>query len=92
MACSLPHTYDQIKSMVEKQIEEDRGRQLVIMNLAHEFNDACTAKDHLRKAYEECRDIPLDQRALIDNFLKIKSDLNYEMNNALLLKAAKLEK
>ncbi|GJU05173.1 hypothetical protein Tco_1121603 [Tanacetum coccineum] len=84
MACSLPYTYDQIKSMVEKQIEEDRGRQLVIMNLAHEFNDACTAKDHLRKAYKECRDIPQDQRALIDNFLKIKSDLNYEMNNALL--------
>ncbi|GJX50753.1 hypothetical protein Tco_0277598 [Tanacetum coccineum] len=45
MACSVPHSYDQIKSMIEKQIQEDRGRQLAIMNLAHEFNDACTAKD-----------------------------------------------
>ncbi|GJZ93011.1 hypothetical protein Tco_0665076 [Tanacetum coccineum] len=45
MTCSVPHSYDQIKSMIEKQIQEDRGRQLAIMNLAHEFNDACTAKD-----------------------------------------------
>nr|GEU52714.1 ribonuclease H-like domain-containing protein [Tanacetum cinerariifolium] len=39
------------------------------------------AKDELRKAYEECRDIPLEQRALIENFLKIEADLDYEMNN-----------
>ncbi|GJV75499.1 hypothetical protein Tco_1507083, partial [Tanacetum coccineum] len=45
---------------------EDRGRQLAMMNLAHEFNDASTAKDELRKAYDECRDIALEQRALIE--------------------------
>ncbi|GJR78066.1 hypothetical protein Tco_0148851 [Tanacetum coccineum] len=76
MACSVPHSSDQIKAMVEKQIQEDRGRQLAIMNLAHEFNDACTAKDDLQKAYEECRDIPLKQRALIDKFLKIEYELD----------------
>ncbi|GJT53796.1 hypothetical protein Tco_0988850 [Tanacetum coccineum] len=92
MACSVPHSYDQIKSMGEKQIQDDRGRQLAIMNLAHEFNDACTSKDDLRKAYEECRHIPLEQRALIDNYLKIESELDYEMHNALLWQAAKLEK
>ncbi|GKB82752.1 hypothetical protein Tco_0949647 [Tanacetum coccineum] len=92
MACSVPHSYDQIKAMVGKQIQEDRGRQLAMMNLAHEFNDASTAKDELRKAYEECRDIPLEQRALIENFLKIESELDYEMNNDLLLKATMLEK
>nr|GEY66753.1 hypothetical protein [Tanacetum cinerariifolium] len=92
MACSVPHSYDQIKAMVGKQIQEDRGRQLKMMNLAYEFNDASTAKDELRKAYEECGDIPLEQRALIEIFLKIETDLDYEMNNDLLLKATMLEK
>ncbi|GKC50864.1 hypothetical protein Tco_1073609, partial [Tanacetum coccineum] len=72
--------------------DDDRGRQLAIMNLAHEFNDTCITKDELRKAYEECRDIPLEQRALIDNYLKIESELDYEMHNALLWQVAKLEK
>ncbi|GJY40539.1 hypothetical protein Tco_0427809 [Tanacetum coccineum] len=92
MACLVPHSYDQIKAMVGKQIQEDRGRQLAMVNLPHEFNDASTAKDELRKAYEECRDIPLEQRALIEKFLKIESELDYEMNNDLLLKVAMLEK
>nr|GEY71566.1 hypothetical protein [Tanacetum cinerariifolium] len=39
--------------------KEDRGRQLVIMNVGHQFDNAITAKDELWKAYEECRDIPL---------------------------------
>nr|GEY20023.1 reverse transcriptase domain-containing protein [Tanacetum cinerariifolium] len=78
MACSLPHIYDEIKSMVRKQIQEDRGHQLVIMNLAHQFDNAITAKDELQKAYEECRDIPLAQHALIENFLKIESELDQQ--------------
>nr|GFA95268.1 hypothetical protein [Tanacetum cinerariifolium] len=77
--------------MVGKQIQEDRGRQLAMMNLAHEFNDASTGKEELRKAYEECRDIPLEQRALIGKFLKIEFELDYEMNNDLLLKATILD-
>nr|GEX51390.1 hypothetical protein [Tanacetum cinerariifolium] len=82
MTCSLPHTYDEIKSMVQKQVQEDRGHQLAIMNLSHQFKNAITAKDELRKAYEECRDIPLVQRALIENFLKIESELDQQMQNA----------
>ncbi|GJY56160.1 hypothetical protein Tco_0455275 [Tanacetum coccineum] len=92
MGCSVPHSYDEIKAMVEKQIQEDRVRQLAMMNLAHQFNDASIAKDELRKAYEECRDIPLEQRAVIEFFLKIESDLDYEMNRELLCNGAKLEK
>ncbi|GJR74227.1 hypothetical protein Tco_0086592 [Tanacetum coccineum] len=72
--------------------KEDRGRQLAIMNLGHQFDNAITAKDELRKAYEEYRDIPLVQRALIENFLKIESELDQQMQNALFRKAAKLEK
>nr|GEW36582.1 hypothetical protein [Tanacetum cinerariifolium]GEX41242.1 hypothetical protein [Tanacetum cinerariifolium] len=92
MVCSVPYSYDQIKAMVGKQMQEDRGRQLAMMNLAHEFNDISRAKDELRKANEECRDIPLEQRALIEKFLKIKDDLDYKMKNDLLLKATMLEK
>nr|GEZ75421.1 hypothetical protein [Tanacetum cinerariifolium] len=67
--------------------KDDRVCQLAMMNLAHEFNDASTAKDELGKAYEKCRDIPLEQRDLIEIFLKTEAELDYQMNNALLLKA-----
>nr|GEY36680.1 hypothetical protein [Tanacetum cinerariifolium] len=77
--------------MVGKQIQEDRVCQLAMMNLAYEFNDTSTAKDELGKGYEKCRDISLEQRDLIEIFLKTEAELDYQMNNALLLKAAKLE-
>nr|GEW80625.1 hypothetical protein [Tanacetum cinerariifolium] len=73
-------------------VEEDRGRQLAIMNLGHQYGDAIEAKDELLKAYEQCRDISVDKRAKIENFLKIESELDYEMRSALFRKAAKLEK
>nr|GEU84524.1 hypothetical protein [Tanacetum cinerariifolium] len=78
--------------MAEKQIQEDRCHQLAIMNLGHQYGDAIEAKDELLKAYEQCRDISMDKRAMIDNFLKIESELDYEMQSALFRKAAKLEK
>ncbi|GJX64734.1 hypothetical protein Tco_0299077 [Tanacetum coccineum] len=91
MACSVPHTVDEFKAMVQKQIEEDKVRQLAIMNLVVEYDNASTTKNDLRKAYEEFNDIPQEKRALIDTFLNEKYDKDYEMHNALLLKAAKLE-
>nr|GEU86032.1 hypothetical protein [Tanacetum cinerariifolium] len=72
--------------------EEDRVRQLAMMNLAYQFNDASIAKDELRKAYEECRDIPLEQRDVIEKVLEIESELDYEMNIDLLWNGAKLRK
>ncbi|GJR91270.1 hypothetical protein Tco_0215281 [Tanacetum coccineum] len=78
--------------MVEKQIEEDKARQLAIMNLAVEYDNACGAKDDLRKSYEECNHIPQETRALIDTFLKERSTKDYEMHNSLFGKAAKIEK
>nr|GEU89998.1 phospholipase-like protein [Tanacetum cinerariifolium] len=45
-----------------------------MMNFAHEFNDASTAKDELGKAYEKCRDIPLEQRDLIEISLITEAD------------------
>ncbi|GJZ34087.1 hypothetical protein Tco_0579523 [Tanacetum coccineum] len=92
MACPVPHTFDEIKCMVEKQIQEDRGRQLAIINLGHQYGEEIEAKNELLKAYKQCRDISMDKRAKIEKFLKIESELDYEMQSDLFRKAAKLEK
>nr|GEW86464.1 RNA-directed DNA polymerase, eukaryota [Tanacetum cinerariifolium] len=78
--------------MVDKQIQDDRGHQLAIMNLVHQYGDAIEAKDELQKAYEQCKDISMDKRAMINKFLKIESELEYEIQSALFKKAEKLEK
>ncbi|GKB60641.1 hypothetical protein Tco_0916827 [Tanacetum coccineum] len=91
MACSLSHNVDEIKAMVQKQIEEDKARQLAIMNLAVEYDNACTTKDELRNAYEKCTDIPQEKYVLIDAFFKQEYDKDYEMHNALFINAAKIE-
>nr|GEX64110.1 zf-CCHC domain-containing protein/DUF4219 domain-containing protein/UBN2 domain-containing protein [Tanacetum cinerariifolium] len=83
MACSVSHTVDENKAMIQKQIEKDTVCKLVIMNLAVEFDNASTIKDDPRKAYEECIGIPQEKHALIDTFLKEESDKDYEMHNAL---------
>nr|GEY54590.1 hypothetical protein [Tanacetum cinerariifolium] len=66
MACSVPHSDDEIQNLVQKQIDEDMVRQKAILDLALQFDNACTTKEHLRKAYE--------------NFLKEGSDKDYELN------------
>ncbi|GKB87306.1 hypothetical protein Tco_0959578 [Tanacetum coccineum] len=83
MTCSLSHTVDEIKVIVQKQIEEDKIRQVAIMNLAVEFENASIAKDHMRKAYDECSDIPQEKRDSIDTYLKQESVKDYDMHNAL---------
>ncbi|GKF48629.1 hypothetical protein Tco_0141880, partial [Tanacetum coccineum] len=80
MACSLPHTIDEIKALVEKLIDEDIFRQKEIIELAVQFDNARLAKDDLRKAYEKCNDIPQENRALIETFLKQESNKDYEMH------------
>nr|GEV27582.1 reverse transcriptase domain-containing protein [Tanacetum cinerariifolium] len=79
MACSLSHTIDEIKAFVEKLIDEYIVRQKAIMELAMQFDNACTTKEDLRKAYEKCNDIPQENRVLIDIFF----DKNYKMHNVL---------
>ncbi|GJS21221.1 transposase, MuDR, MULE transposase domain protein [Tanacetum coccineum] len=66
--------------------------QKAIMDLALQFDNACTTKEDLRKAYEKCNHIPQESRALIDTFLKECSDKDYELNFSMYRKAAKLEK
>nr|GEU68825.1 hypothetical protein [Tanacetum cinerariifolium] len=80
MACSVPHKNDEIQAFVQKQIDEDMVHQKAILDVALQFDNACTAKDDLRKAYEKCNHIPQESRALIDTFLKEGSDKYYELN------------
>ncbi|GJY45447.1 hypothetical protein Tco_0434510 [Tanacetum coccineum] len=92
MACLLPHTIDKIQALVYKLMDEDKTRQNAIMKLAMQFDAVCTAKDDLRKTYEKCNDISQESSALIDTFLKEKSDKDYEMHLSMFGKAAKIEK
>ncbi|GJV47737.1 hypothetical protein Tco_1437949 [Tanacetum coccineum] len=66
MACSLPHTDSEVEALVQKLIDEDKGRQNAILDLALQFENSCTVKDDLRNAYEKCIDISQESRALID--------------------------
>nr|GEU90316.1 hypothetical protein [Tanacetum cinerariifolium] len=92
MACSLSHTDSEVEALVQKLIDEDKGRQNAIMDLALQFETSCTVKNDRRNAYEKCTDISQESRALIDSFLKEGSDNNYELNLSIYEKAAKLEK
>ncbi|GKC67921.1 hypothetical protein Tco_1100519 [Tanacetum coccineum] len=62
MDCSLSHTVDEIKASVQKQIEEDNIRQQAIIDVALQFDSANTTKDDVRKAYQECKDIPEEKQ------------------------------
>nr|GEZ89700.1 hypothetical protein [Tanacetum cinerariifolium]GEZ89704.1 hypothetical protein [Tanacetum cinerariifolium] len=70
MACSIPHSDDEIQVLVQKQIDEDMVHQKAILDLALQFDNACTTQEDLRKAYEKCNHIPQESHALIDTFLK----------------------
>nr|GEU53283.1 hypothetical protein [Tanacetum cinerariifolium] len=92
MACLLSHTDSEVEALVQKLIDEDKGRQNAILDLALQFENACTAKDDLRNVYEKCNDISQESRDLIDSFLKEGSDKDYELNLSMYENAAKLEK
>ncbi|GKE43666.1 hypothetical protein Tco_1470950 [Tanacetum coccineum] len=57
MACSLSHTDSEVEALVQRLINEDKGRQDVLLSLAFQFEDSCAVRDDLRKAYEKCDDI-----------------------------------
>ncbi|GJT49799.1 hypothetical protein Tco_0975956 [Tanacetum coccineum] len=69
MACPLPHTIDEIQSVVTKLIDEDIIPHKALMELAMQFENASAAKSDFRKAYEKCNDITKESCALIDTFL-----------------------
>ncbi|GKD09636.1 hypothetical protein Tco_1189321 [Tanacetum coccineum] len=92
MACALPHTDSEIEALVQKLINEDKGRQDVLLNLAFHFEDSCAVRDDLRKTYEKCNDISQESRALICTLLKESSEKDRKLHLSMYGKAAQLEK
>ncbi|GJU82085.1 hypothetical protein Tco_1284450 [Tanacetum coccineum] len=41
MECSLPHTDSEVEALVQRLINEDKGRQDALLNLAFQFEDSC---------------------------------------------------
>ncbi|GJT70487.1 hypothetical protein Tco_1029773 [Tanacetum coccineum] len=92
MACSLPHTDSEIEALVQRLINEDKGRQDVLLDLAFQFEDSCAVRDDLRKTYEKCNDISQESRALICTLLKESSEKDRKLHLSMYGKAARLEK
>ncbi|GKC53252.1 hypothetical protein Tco_1075997, partial [Tanacetum coccineum] len=92
MACSLPHTDSEVEALVQRLIDEDKGRQDVLLNLAFQFEDSCAVRDDLRKAYEKCNNISQESRALICTFLKEGSGIDHKLHLSMYGKASRLEK
>ncbi|GJV86731.1 hypothetical protein Tco_1530669 [Tanacetum coccineum] len=89
MSCSIPHSDDEIQALVQKQIDEDMVRQKAILDLALQFDNACTAKEYLEKALlRKCNAHSTRESC----FLKEGSDKYYELNLFMYRKAARIEK
>ncbi|GJW64194.1 hypothetical protein Tco_0116078 [Tanacetum coccineum] len=43
MACSLPHTDSEVEALVQRLINEDKGRQDALLVLGFWFKDSCAA-------------------------------------------------
>ncbi|GKA56886.1 hypothetical protein Tco_0755958, partial [Tanacetum coccineum] len=91
MTCSLPHTDSEIKALVQRLINEDKGRQDTLLELAFRFEDSCAVRDDLRKSYEKCNDISQESRALIGTLLKESSKKDHKLHLSMYGKAAQLE-
>lgn len=93
MACSSPHTVEQINDSVEKLIQENTIRQEKIVELAEEFSKELSAKGDMQKAYKECKDIPPEKLVATDVFLKKKkkSSKDYDIHNDLYKFASKIQ-
>ncbi|GJV37658.1 hypothetical protein Tco_1410135 [Tanacetum coccineum] len=62
MACSLPHTDSEVEALVQRLINEDKGRQDVLLNLAFQFEDSCATDFPLTK--KELHQLRMDEEAL----------------------------
>ncbi|GJZ14132.1 hypothetical protein Tco_0549362 [Tanacetum coccineum] len=80
MACLLPHTDFKVEALVQRLINEDKGRQDILLNLAFQFEDSCAIRDDLRRTYEKCNDISQESRALIYTLLKESSEKDRELH------------
>ncbi|GJV42982.1 hypothetical protein Tco_1427518 [Tanacetum coccineum] len=82
----------EIEALVQRLINEDKGRQDVLLNLAFQFEDSCAVRDDLRKAYEKCNDLSQESRALICTLLKESSKKDRKLHLSMYGKASQLQK
>ncbi|GJS76903.1 hypothetical protein Tco_0726784 [Tanacetum coccineum] len=92
LACSLPHADYEVEDLVQRLINEDKGHQDALLELAFRFEDSCAVRDDLRKAYEKCTDISQESRVLICTFLKESSGNDHKLHLSMYGKASQLKK
>ncbi|GKD40786.1 hypothetical protein Tco_1260993 [Tanacetum coccineum] len=92
MAFSLPYTDSKVEALVQRLINEDKGRQDALLELAFRFEDSCAVRDDLKKTYEKCNDISQESRALICTLLKESSKKDRKLHLSMYGKAAQLER
>ncbi|GKB96303.1 hypothetical protein Tco_0982440 [Tanacetum coccineum] len=83
MACSFPHTIDEIKALVQKQIDEDTICKEAIFDVTKLFEQARADKEDPREAYAKCKDVPQEKSVVIDKFLEDEDRKDYEIHSAL---------
>ncbi|GKA53648.1 hypothetical protein Tco_0746963 [Tanacetum coccineum] len=62
MACSLPYTDSKIEALVQRLINEDKGRQDVLLDLAFQFEDSWLANGPLTE--KDLHQLRMDEEAL----------------------------
>nr|GEV27143.1 FT like protein [Tanacetum cinerariifolium] len=70
-------------SLLQKKIDEDIIRHEAIVDVTRLFKQATAAKEYMRKAYAECKDIPQEKRDVIENFFEAEDWKDYEICSAL---------
>ncbi|GKA61916.1 hypothetical protein Tco_0761435 [Tanacetum coccineum] len=82
VCCGCPgfHFGPLLLDFMSRLINEDKGRQDVLLDLALQFEDSCAVRDDLRKTYEKCNDISQESRTLICTLLKESSEKDRKLH------------
>ncbi|GJR17274.1 hypothetical protein Tco_0965801 [Tanacetum coccineum] len=83
---------EEVEALVQRLINDDKGPQDALLELAFRFDDSCAVRDDLRKAYEKCNNISQESRALICTLLKESSEKDRKLHLSMYGKATQLEK
>ena len=70
MDYSLPHTIDEIKAEVMKQVEEDKCHHQAIIETTLIFEKPTKVKTDMIEAYMKCKNVTHAKRAFLKIFLK----------------------
>ncbi|GJZ07134.1 hypothetical protein Tco_0540927 [Tanacetum coccineum] len=85
MACSLPHTNSEIEALVQRLINEDKGHQDAVLELAFRFEDSCAKELHQLRMDEEALKEMLEEEAMNKKAQEEKIRQEQAENNAFFL-------